>query len=471
MNTWTYDLASEVDPLLRTAIHGLWRYLRYGGQGKSDTLSWTLTDTTVEINWASVSDLNSLMQRMCGDMPDGIMIPPGYPSDRCMQTIYASVLAHKGITQHFFAKRGAARTRSLSLPDKVDPAEAPWSTEDKERRIVLSFTRHALYEDTPSLDVNVKGKFEERQPVGTVYHPMVSQWNGVINKVDPQTKLALAFSCLAFVFTQDRAGEAPFGIGIDMPTFSAADALHRLWIEQPLLRAPTASSAALGIASLLDLPANTYVQISAQGSSFVAFAPQDREKLYPLLLAGMGTYENLRAVALLDHVEINKKFSGADAYTQIIKNIRIGRAWYADVLPVDINFSTRKLMTSIFNTRSTDMEKRIAKRMHQIKGALAAQFTQLYNTDKSKGYERASVFLMTHLTRARNRPNLLKAIAQITKKANRGFDGEELQWILERTERHCSEVQSLLILACTTFMKANTTDPSSDEELETDISI
>lgn len=117
------------------------------------------------------------------------------------------------------------------------------------------------------------------------------------------------------------------------------------------------------------------------------------------------------------------------------------------------------------------MEQRIAKRMQQIKGALAAQFTQLYNTDKSKGYERASVFLMTHLTRSRNRPNLLKSIAQITKKANRGFDGEELQWILERTERHCSEVQSLLILACTTFMKASTTDPSSDEELETDISI
>lgn len=471
MNVWLYDLSLEPDPLLRSAIHGLWRYLRYGGHIQTNTLLWSLTDTTIELQWKSVDDLNSLMRRMCGDLSDGIMIPPGYPSDRRMQTIYASVLAHKGITQHFFAKRGAARTRSLAIPDKVDPAEAPWSTEDKERRIVLSFTRHVLYEDTPSIDVNTKGQLEDRQGVGAVYHPMVSQWNNVYNKVDPKTKLILAFSCLAFVFTQDRAGEAPFGLGIDMPTFSAADAIHRLWIEQPLLRAPTAPAAALGIASLLDLPSGSYVQISAQGSSIVAFDLHDRENLYPLLLVGMGTHENLRAVALLDHVEINKKFSGADAYTQIIKNIRIGRAWYANVIPVETDFSVKKLMTSIFETRSSDMEKRIVRRMQQLKGALAVQFSQLYNTDKAKGYERASVFLLIQLTRARNRPNLLKAIAQITKKANRGFDNEELQWILSHSERHCSEVQSLLMLACTTFMQSKKADNSEDTEDELDITI
>ena len=67
MNTWVYDLQTEGDPLVRLGIHGLWRHLTYGlDRAASDTLSWELTDTSIQLHWQEVEDLNRLMSRMVG---------------------------------------------------------------------------------------------------------------------------------------------------------------------------------------------------------------------------------------------------------------------------------------------------------------------------------------------------------------------------------------------------------------------
>jgi len=64
MNTWTYDLAIEADPLVRLGIHGLWRHLTFGADQPSDTVSWELSDTTVTVRWTTPADLDRLMTLM-----------------------------------------------------------------------------------------------------------------------------------------------------------------------------------------------------------------------------------------------------------------------------------------------------------------------------------------------------------------------------------------------------------------------
>jgi hypothetical protein len=452
MNTWTYDLTTEADPLVRLGIHGLWRHLTFGADQPSDTVSWDLTDTTVTVRWTTPADLNRLMSRMVGDLADGIAVPPGYPTDRTDQGIYATVLAHKGITQHFFAKKGAARTRSESVSDKVDPSEAPWSTEDKIARLELKFTRHRLHDSTPTMDVTGKGALREKQDMGVVYHPMVSQWNHAAVVVDPRTKLALAFACLAHVYTQDAESGEPFGLGIDAPTFTAADDLHLRWIDSPLFRAPNETVCAWGIASLLDLPPGTYVQVGVRGSSLVTITGPEVRDLYPILRSGMGEHEGVRAIRLLSGAEIQRAYSGRDAYDQIVRNVRLGRAWYTDVIPVNPHPSIRKTLTAIHAHEASPMEQQIAHSMSRIRAALAARYRSRYGLSPNAAYDRADGFIVNvHLNRARNRPALLRAVANITREARRGFTAEEMGWILDRSEKRHAEVQSLLILACTTF--------------------
>lgn len=465
MNTWVYDLRAETDPLIRVSIHGLWRHLTYGLDTQSDTVKWELTDTSVTLHWANVSDLDKLMSRMVGGFEDGIAVSPGYPSDRNDQTIYATVLAHKGITQNFFAKKGSARSRSEAVADKVDPSEAPWSKEGKIARLTLAFTRHKLHDDTPSMDVK-KDNLDPKQKLGVVYHPMASQWNSVSVVTDPKTKFAMAFSCLAHVFTQDSESGSPFGLGVDAPTFSEADDIHNKWIDNPLFRAPNEAVCAWGIASLLDLPCGTYVQVGERGARLLSVDSNDTKVLYPILQTSMGAHAGAKTVRMLENVEIGKAHCGRDAYDQIIKNVKLGRAWYADVIPVSPYARVRTTLTNIFYREASQMEQQIALQMSKIRTALARNYAKHYGADLSKSYERADNFIINvNLNRARNRPALLKSVAAITREAGRGFTTEELSWILSHSEKRYSEVQSLLILACTTFYaKASTASDSAKED-------
>lgn len=119
------------------------------------------------------------------------------------------------------------------------------------------------------------------------------------------------------------------------------------------------------------------------------------------------------------------------------------------------------------------MEKQVVEQMSRIRSALGNQYTARY---KSDGYGRADNFIINvQLNRARNRPALLKAIAAITREAGRGFDKDTLAWILEQSIKRHSEVQSLLILACTAFNKktkeatVTTTETATEEPTEINI--
>lgn len=281
-----------------------------------------------------------------------------------------------------------------------------------------------------------------------VYHPMVSQWNSKTISVDPQTKFVLAFACLAHIFT--RGGDKDIiGLGLDAPTFSEADEFHMRWMDSPLLGATDHTVAVWGMATLLDLPPGTYVQTNELGSSYVVLSEDDIKGIYPILREGMGGHDGARMVKMLSHVQIP---ANRDAYTQILQNVHLKRTWYTGVHPLDSYPRTREAFTNIFYGVSSPMEHQIAASMSKIRSALAAQYGKRYGLDIKRSFDRAdNLILNVHLNRARNRPALLKALATITQEAGRGFSSEEMDWILTRSEKHPSELQSLLILACTTF--------------------
>lgn len=459
MNEWTYDLSTTVDPVLRLGIHGLWRHLNYRAVA-SDTVNWDLTDTSVTLRWSTVDDLNGLMARMLGDLPDGLAVPPGYPNELNAEDIYATVLAHKGQTQHFFAKNGTARTRSEGQSTKVSPSEAPWSTEDKPARIEVSFTQHRVHDNPPAMPVTEHGDLDKAQGMGFVYHPMLAAWNDKGQSVPPEQGFAFAFACLAHVFARS---DEPFGVGIDAPGFAEADALHDRWIVAPLIRASDDETALWGIATALDLPPGTYVTVGNGGSTFRVITAHDVHALYPIIRAGMGAKAGVRRVAFLDNIPI---VGNGNAYAQIIRNIHSRRRWYTGVIPhsdkdkFGVKPHVQQTLTDILITESTAMEQQILDSMHKIRGALAAQYNRRYGRD---GYARADEFIVNvHLNRARNRPALLKSLAAITREAGRGFTDEEMAWILDRTQTRSGEVQSLLILACTTYRPKKEVQPDPE---------
>ncbi len=472
MNTWIFDLGQVADPLHRAGVHGLWRHLQYGTQRPRDTCTWRLTDTSITLEWADVDDLNWLMSEMVGDLTPGFCVPPGYPKDVNDPTIYATILAHKGITQHFFAKRGAARSRSTGEAASVESAEAPWSTEEKPARLKLCYTQHKPHTEPPYLDKKTKKGVEILDPVqglGTVYHPMVAQWNMKDQVCSPEVKFILAFSCLAHAFMIDASSGETCGLAVDLPTFSEADIRHRMWQQDCVFRASSPEVARWALSAALDLPPATYVFVSPLGSTFVSITKEEATRFYPILREGMRLRDGLKAIRCLEHIEVLPENSERDAFTYILRNVKQQRAWYTDVLPVDSYPRTRDLFTRMFTKEANAMEEQIARKMSRIRFILSQKYMERYGCDKKKAFERAdSMIINVNLNRARNRSALLESLANITREAETGFNGEEMDWILETTKTRCGEVRSLLILACSTFyFKAPEAKP--DVKPETDL--
>jgi hypothetical protein len=446
----------------------------------SDTVAWDLTDTTITLRWSTVGDLNGLMARVLGNMPDGLAVPPGYPDELNDEYIYATVLAHKGQTQHFYAEKGKARTRSLNpgkgnskaYSTEVSPAEDPWSTEDKPKRLKMSFTRHRVHDDPPAMSVTEHGVLSKVQGMGFVYHPMLAKWNDKGQAVLPEQGFVLAFACLAHVFT--ASSDKPFGIGIDALGFAEADEIHDRWIVAPVEAAQNDETALWGIATALDLSPGTYVTVGNGGSTFRVITAHDVHALYPILRAGMGAKAGVSRITRLNNIPI---VGNGNAYAQIIRNIHGGRRWYIGVIPCvhkdkenkgknkfDVDVHDQQTLTNILITECNAMEQQILDSMRKIRGALAAQYNRRYGRD---GYARADEFIVNiHLNRARNRPALLKSLAAITREAGRefnncGFNEEEMGWMLDRA-RCSGEVQSLLILACKGYRPKKEVQPDPD---------
>lgn len=121
MNTWNFNLQTETNPVFRQGIHGLSRLLRLGEKSdcypeihQSSSLSWSVTDTQITLQWETTADLERLMFGMLGDFRHGVGVPPGYATSPEDVGFYVSARAHDAINgQIFREKKGACRSRSL----------------------------------------------------------------------------------------------------------------------------------------------------------------------------------------------------------------------------------------------------------------------------------------------------------------------------------------------------------------------
>jgi hypothetical protein len=458
MTTWTYDLSQEANPLLRAGIHGLWRFLRYG----KHTLVWSSTATKFSIEFNDPASINDALASV--NIENGLVVPPGYIGDTNDERVLATILAHKMLGKLFFAKRGGRRSSTLGESVSVSLWETPFSTEQAPEFVKATYTKHKASEEPLSLDLAKKGaQFAPSQPLGVVFNPAVSQWNKRAVKLDPQSAFALAYSPYAYAATRVGEDSELFALSLDLPSFDEADDAHRMWIEAPLYAASSNEIAAASIQTLLDLPPGTYHVISES----LAGAPIYLDgKLKKILSAGLSRNK----LASLQSIHVG---GVKDAYSEILRNLSLGRAWYVNVNPTYTHNdkplgkarreAVQHTLNRMIDTMNDPMEKRVIAAFSKIKIAYAGRLRDHFKMAVPDSYDRArKEILDVRLNRVSSRSALLKALTEITNFAGRGFDADELDWILNRTQTHLIEVKALLGLAITTYFNTNLSTNKDD---------
>jgi len=331
----TYDLTTCSDPLVRLGIHGLWRVLHYAGVEEyahlypklvqSPNLSWTLTDTGIEINAKTPEDLAVILKSMIGDMPQGIVVPPGYPTHSDVGTeFYLTGATHTAITGFLFPNSKSGRTKSLGgflkiKEGKVHPDDVGGLTVKKNAVSVMDLMcklkginpSNLIQKVSGALRANGKSPIEQKvtthcsdpvlgksvlfksladQMVGTLvqankgdvtrpistsgpFHPLCGRWENKSIRMPFTDAFAVYFSAFGYVYTECTDGF--IGVGMDFPTFKEADKYHRIHIgdfqgkikEGFLSRVNGASHiAAFVLLTHLECPTNrTYPIVSMNG--------------------------------------------------------------------------------------------------------------------------------------------------------------------------------------------------------------
>lgn len=130
MPTRKISLSEIPHPLVRQGALGLGQLLRYAREpefqhtwtGIPSGLSWTkITGTEFELTYTDEDILEDLVKGSFGDLPNGLLISPGYASNTRDQNIYCTVLAHKGITGCFKPASANSTRRAWSIEDVTDP--------------------------------------------------------------------------------------------------------------------------------------------------------------------------------------------------------------------------------------------------------------------------------------------------------------------------------------------------------------
>lgn len=334
-----YDLDTCTDPLIRLGIHGLYRLLHYAGKPErahiypalvqSDTLSWTLTDTTIDIRAKTPADLATILKSMFGAMPHGIIAPPGYCDNPDDDRYYLTGRTHTAITS-LFPNQKSGRTRSLNKatkikflapkalngvhPDDVGGLEVVGGhvfamelvEKLKPNTEWITVIRRALRKDGSAIELKVSphcpdavlGKsilfaslpdqmvrkltsVDERIDVTATFHPLCGNWNGKSTGMSFKDAYALYFAPYGYVYTQSEDGLV--GVGLDFPTFSEADSYHKAHFVDPSRAFQSrmegfvyhvhgnAEVTAFVLLGHLDCPAGNYSVIAKSGENTTAW--------------------------------------------------------------------------------------------------------------------------------------------------------------------------------------------------------
>lgn len=503
MQNWILDRSQISDPILQMGWSGLALLLTHGEASdrypevkQTDRLRWSLTETTITIEFEEPSDLHLLLNCQLGDFRDGVGIVPGYEVNPNRPGFYVTARAHGGICGGMFAsKKGARRSWSLGekdkrkaheavhgpVLDKVDNLLAPWATEKDPARLVMTVTPHrrAASEDGLAFDLTPKGAFSKATRFGNVVHPGLAQWNFNTVQGPPQDYFLASFSCLSYFWTHSSQ-VGVIGLGNIAPTLSEVLRLTTRWTirgESLYSVAGDAYAAAWAIAAALRLPPGSYPLVYALGKTTIVGSFQAHsmggyalDSIYKMLdslsenLSPEGSALVLRRMASIPvRVFKDKTVTVLDI---IFRNLQSGRHWcvgLGDGVTTDRNHYTnskkplvgflpkeRALLALIADHLGDTMERQIANRMSYLHWAVTQTFKPVYG---QRAYEKARDFCVaTHLNRVNTYGGLLKAINEIRQKAGMSpagqFTAEEFDWLLAQAKRDLLAVKHLLILAC-----------------------
>lgn len=513
MNTWTFDLTNERDPIARLGLHGLWRCLFYGEDSachprikQSESLSWELTDTSVTVHWQSVDDLNRLIHGMLGDFRQGIAIIPGYSTDPSVPYFYATARAHLCICAKFFFTRSKGGTRSKSVAgtakaareirgawaahtghtiiEMVDCDSYPAREGQDPRPIEMVVSPHKLPEKPgPSLRTTAKGVLKAQQKGLTIAHPTLSAWRNHAVLVPPETFFLLSFACLAYVYSLCNDGAA--GLGIDRPTFSDADRHVRIWngsTEKAVAYTMLDSDCDVlfwTLAAALGLPEGTYPTLSeVRGPGLFSHTstghPMARiHEALNTLTDVRGTSTFLRRLRTLP-VRVDHEGKTIQSYHKsLIRSLRSGGSWTRDLgRAVCARPPNPVMISQIVQLLGSPMEQEITRAMSSLYWGVIQTLRTKHGRDR-KVYKIAHDKLRMTLGRACTAGGILSGIRALTNYTH-GYSKltqEHLDWIVENAKRDPLYVKELLLVGCTTRDEqaiANARANNTPEDLDLD---
>lgn len=536
MNKYLFDLDSETRPLFRAGIHGLWRLLRYG-EGhpeysairQTETLKWSYTDTTIQLEWASYDDLHLLLNNMLSDMNYGIAVPPGYETDPDRQGFYITARQHQGIVSPFKEMRGSCRSVSLGAspsepkPEKKNTKKPTkektkqeieeeqkkaekkaekradwiaWVAEhghqpvfqvdnlsvDSEHSLVLSVQPHRRVDNM----FLIKKDGKPVSTFSTPFHPALSAWNNKQIKASTEELFIVAFACLSYIFTMSKGG--PVGLAIDAPTFSEADSYHRRWLSagepRNVLWVDCGYRTVLWVLSCaVDLPVGSYHAITPCGSQlFYNQALYNQNLIYAALGSSMEVISKNGFLKKVSWIPVDSTGTFLDV---VLRNLESNQPWFKGLVGMFtfvrnkelkyIGLSTRDsfFVTKIGEILMNDIEKKTARWMHSLFLSLAKAYGKKDESDFDKA---TSVAISTHLARASSRASMIGALNAIQRDAGHSSIPDDVyDFIWDRSERHASEIREFLIMACKLrYPKAETAPKTApylkleeaDEEVE-----
>jgi len=509
-----FDLKEQVDPVTRLGIHGLHRLLQaaekkpdlYPGIRQSDTLSWTMDSDTIQISFASPSDLRFLMLEAYSSMPNGAVILPGYESNPSSKGFYITALTHFAVTDLFKGgPKGARRTGSFAGAGKDDAYEGldPARTALMDKKVPLgdfkakrAFTPNYPYpgvfealadkiiKDWPkSLDSNLD--------VSAIFHPRYTFWNNEYIGVRPDIAFVTYFTPLAYIYS--ICDDGPFGVGMDANRFSEADLLHSKHLGNTKddqgtvvlggtvtrIHAKINVAVRALLASIEECPENkTYSVVSPSGALEFFYGGSDTG-LYGVFNEILKTIlnsedESDEAGEIREGFRVLRKVPliqrGDDTilsvYDQVDSNIKTGgRCWYLGlgkaVSVVRKNnrglfFKEKQVMELLMDKMSTETERTIMEYGHLLKNALAAAYQE---EDRNDTYQLAEEnFMRIYMAHATHKMSIMTALGKIHNrvvKCSRNWkpDVNMLHVVQEQLNINPRAVKDLLMLGATANYK------------------
>lgn len=484
MPEWKFDLTQTTDPYQRLGLHGLWSLLTYGPDPEvspchsdkiqqTDTLKWTLTDTTITISWSTVDDLHVLMQNMLGDFRHGVGTPPGYPQPDS-DSFYATCRQHQGIVgSYFFEKKGERRSTSLggTTPEKKQLFREHTAVHGTP---ITMFSRlqdvRGTTERPMTIDVKLTPHTQETcNPLtldhiyySTAFHPALAAWNlrpiRCRPEIEDEPSRALfvsAFSCLAYIFTM--CGKNPVGLGIDLPTFSVADDMHNRWCHNTDSRCTLwvdgdTEAALWVIAATLCLPEGIYSALTPEGCLMWqnSLHSSDTTRLYAALGHLMESRALNRRIQGMYGIPVQFRNGETSKYLvpTLVYNLKHDFPFYRGMSGIRLKSHNQRV--AAYNTGDslmTDIEKEVAEWMRKLYRQYERTFVEDGRGDAyNRAYEKGITVGLGH---ARHREGIFAVIRSMHKAVGyRLIPPNVYEYLVTQGDSNPNDLREFLCLAC-----------------------